>query len=69
MKAKEAIKKWWEGTYVPEPPGSPFLMGSYERHWTSSALHSFVRFYLEHWKWLWPFMVGVVGLIIAITKG
>jgi len=68
MWLKEKIAVWYQGVYVPEPPGSPLLMGHYRRHWSSRALHACVEFYLKEWKWLLPFLVAVVSVIVAIAK-
>lgn len=62
---KVKITDWYQGTYVPEPPGSPFRMGSYQQHWTSRLLHVCIDFYLKEWKWL---LVFVVSLVVAIAK-
>ena len=68
MDLKQKIATWYQGTYVPEPPGSPFLMGSYQRHWSSRMLHMCIDFYLKEWKWLLPFVVAVVSAVVAIVK-
>lgn len=72
MSLPERISRWYEGVYVPpdNPPDSPIfmVMGRYERHWTSRAVHTAVDFYLREWKWLLPFAVAVVGTFAAIAK-
>ena len=65
MKFKKLLNRWWEGTYIPEPPGSPLALGHCKRHWTSTCIHTLVNFYMKHWKWLLPFLVG---LTVAIFK-
>ncbi len=69
MSLKEKIALWYEGTYEPEPPGSPFYMGTYRRHWTSRIVHTCIDFYRKEWKWVLMFVVGVVGLVVALGKG
>lgn len=71
---REAMKRWWAGEYVPPPPNDPnssiiFLSpGEYKRHWSSRAAHTLVDFYLKEWKWLLPFLVGLVAAIVALRK-
>jgi len=69
---REKIQRWYEGNYIPPDnrPDSPivFVLGRYKRHWTSQALHWAVDFYLREWKWLLPFVVAIIGTIVAIAK-
>jgi hypothetical protein len=58
------MKRWWEGKYFPEPKGSPFVTGTYKRHWTSKVAHLLADFYLNHWKWLWGATITVIGLVM-----
>ena len=72
MQLHKNIKKWYEGEFVP-PDNSPnsrliFVMGHYQRHWSSRVAHVVVDFYLKEWRWLLPFVVGVAGVIVAIAK-
>jgi hypothetical protein len=68
----ELIRRWYEGVFVApdNPPDSPVIivMGRYRRHWTSNAAHYAVDFYLREWKWLLPFLVALVGVVVAIAK-
>lgn len=58
------IKDWYYGevkTY-----NDPQIFGIYtERHWTSDIAHKVIDFYLAHWKWIWGFVVTILGLYIA----
>lgn len=65
---KQSITNWYQGKYVSEPPGSPFVMGYYQRHWSSRAVHTCISFYLKEWKWLLAFLVAVISAIVAIAK-
>lgn len=65
------VAAWYQGRLVPEEPmvGKHFIVlpgEHYERHWTSTAAHVLVDFYLEHWKWVIATMLVVIGLAIAI---
>ena len=67
----EDFKRWYEGEYVP-PDNSPssgvvFLLGHYQRHWSSRLAHVLVAFYLKEWRWLLVFLVGVIALIVKLT--
>jgi hypothetical protein len=72
MKMIEWVRDWYRGEYV--PPDNPresmvvLLIEQYRRHWTSRALHRFVEFYSREWRWLLPFIVAVIGAIIAIVR-
>jgi len=67
---REIIKRWYAGKYIPpeNPPDSSliFLMGHYDRHWSSRLTHTLVEFYFEHWKWLLPFLVALSALLLKI---
>ena len=58
----EILKQWWQGTYVPAPPGV-IQVGDYERHWSSTAAHVVWDFWLKYWQWCMGFGLAVVGLI------
>ena len=66
------ISEWYEGRYVlheNDPDSGVVIIGGYyERHWSATAARVLVRFYLEHWKWLWGFSLSVVGLYFAWLK-
>jgi len=62
------IREWYEGLYIKELPGSPFILGRYQRHWTSNVAHKILEFYSKEWKWLLPFIVGLISLFIALNK-
>jgi len=72
MSLRDRIAGWYAGVYIPpdNDPGSDIIivMGHYERHWTSRAVHTAFDFYLREWKWLLPFAVAVVGTIAAVAK-
>lgn len=72
MKLRDIIKRWYEGEYVPpnNPPDSTliFVMGHHKRHWSSRFVHTITEFYLKEWKWLLPFIVGLVGAAVAVVK-
>jgi hypothetical protein len=62
---RNTFEKWWEGELEPrqnDPHSDLFTIGpgSYTRHWTSSAAHWAVEFYMRGWKW-------TLGTAAAIT--
>jgi len=63
------IKKWYYGEYklFENDPNSPviFVGGYYVKHWTAKFANIVVKFYLEHWKWLWS---TIIAITIAIIK-
>ncbi len=67
-----AIARWYKGEYVPpanDPHGLLIVMQGRQRyHWSARAARCLARFYREHWKWLWVFLVSVAGLIAALKK-
>jgi len=69
---KHVVKRWWQGTYVP-PENDPhsgiiFVLGSYERHWSSKAAHVLAKFWLKHWQYVISTCIAVVGILIALKK-
>lgn len=68
MSIRQRVLRWYEGTYIPEPPGSPFLMGFYERHWSSRFAHAVVEFYIKEWKWIIGITLTCVSLLFAFLK-
>ena len=70
MNIKLKIKNWYQGEYIPiDTTGDLVVIGDHrKRHWTSRCLHYVVGFYCREWKWLLPFILALVGTIIAIKK-
>jgi hypothetical protein len=64
---KEILKRWWQGTYVPAPPGI-IMIGDYERHWTSKTAHVIADFWMKHWQWCFSAAFATIGLFIAAMK-
>jgi hypothetical protein len=64
------IKRWYQGEHysISEPYPRIFPGDRYKRHWTSRFAHIFIEFYLKEWKWLLPFLVGLLGVVLAIIK-
>jgi hypothetical protein len=71
------IKQWYQGEeYNISTPTLPIFPGiRYKRHWSSRFAHILVEFYLKEWKWLLPFLLGLItiflgliGLILRIIK-
>jgi len=66
------IKKWYQGEkhdLFADHPEFPVFPGiRYRRHWSSRLTHTVIDFYLKEWKWLWPLVVAIVGIIVAIGK-
>ena len=69
------IKRWYEGEeyQIPEKWIVPGIR--YKRHWSSRLAHRLIEFYLKEWKWLLPFLLGLItvlfgliGLILRIIK-
>ena len=60
------VAEWWSGRYVPPGPDGPFILGYYDKHWTSKLVHRLVAFYLQYWQWLWG--MTVVILLALYTK-
>lgn len=63
---KTAISKWWQGTYVPEPPGSPFLYGQYQKHWTAKLIYNALETYKKNQatKWLLGIFLGSLFAVL-----
>jgi hypothetical protein len=66
------LKRWYEGEYKgpDNEPGSSlvFIIGRYERHWTSRLAHVAVGFYLSEWKWIITTSMGCAALWFAYLK-
>ena len=63
-----AIRRWWEGTYVDEPPSSPFLLPYLNRHWTARWARAALQFLSREWFKVGSLTVGFIGLVIAALK-
>ena len=64
-----AIRRWYEGELLPPDDSVPFrCLLRYNQHLSSRIARIFVEFYLKEWKWLLPFLVGLIGAIAAIAK-
>ena len=72
LKMKQAIQRWYEGTYVPhenQPHSSLQFMGGYQkRHWTARCARAVIDFCMSEWKWVIGTIIAVAGMIIAIKK-
>ena len=68
----ESIKNWYKGKYISpeERSGSEikFVLGMYEKHWTAKLVCAIIAFCLKEWKWLLPFIVSLIAILIAIKK-
>ncbi|VXA55352.1 conserved hypothetical protein [Acinetobacter proteolyticus] len=57
------LREWWKGKEIEfksSQGDSVFFVDSvYKRHWTSKLAHTFVKFYLEHWKFIWGSIVAI----------
>ena len=36
-----------------------------EYHWTAQFVRYIVKFYLEHWKWLWGTVVALLAIYVV----
>lgn len=67
------IKRWYQGTektrrshVFEEDPDVPIYIIQIpykEFHWTARFSRAGVRFYLEHWKWLWGYIFLLAATI------
>lgn len=68
----KAIARWYAGEDVPpdNDPRSQFvlLQGRRRYHWSARVARRLVRFYCEHWKWLWAFPAVIATLLSALKK-
>jgi hypothetical protein len=64
------IKQWYHGEeYNISTPVLQIIPGiRYKRHWSSRFVHVLVEFYLKEWKWLLPFLLGIIGIVLTIVK-
>ena len=65
---RQAIRRWWEGTYIPEPPDSLFLMPFCKRHWTAKVARAIAGFIAKEWKWLAGFSVALFMAVAAYLR-
>lgn len=72
MSIKKAIKRWYEGEYIPpdNPPGELiiFFQGTHRRHWSSRCVHAIIDFSRREWRWLVPLIVSLVVAAVAVVK-
>ena len=72
MKLKDGIRRWWDGKYVSAEDRSDeyleFVLGTYERHWTSNIAHKCVEFFQREWKWIIGIFLTILGLVIAFLS-
>lgn len=58
------IKNWYQGEYkaYDNDPDSNIIRhgGKMEKHWTAKVANSLVKFYLEHWKWIWGILIAII---------
>lgn len=50
----EKLKKWWNGEWVTYEFGIGL-----DRHWTSNVAHKLLKFYMDHWKFIWGSLVAI----------
>lgn len=65
---KQAIKKWYEGEYVPfkNDPNSGVVFinaGHFERHWTARFIRWAIDFYMREWKWVLGALAAIFSLV------
>lgn len=63
-------KKWYLGKYIP-PENDPRslvvrVLGHYKRPFLAKILSGIAKFWLNHWKWILGFLLGIATLIVAI---
>lgn len=70
-----AICRWYNGktetTISPGETGpgyviAPSFYSTTTYHWTARVVRQLVKFYLDHWQWLWATGIAVASLIAAI---
>jgi hypothetical protein len=64
------VRRWYEGEFVPHENDSDsqvvFIGGWQRRHWTAEVARSIVKFYGQHWQWVWSTIIAVGSLIAAV---
>ena len=62
------IKNWYQGenkVHENDPDSSIIIIAVYtDRHWSAEIANSLVKFYIEHWKWIWGTLIAIIALII-----
>jgi hypothetical protein len=69
MDVRRVVATWYQGRRKEPLVGEHIVIfpgERYERHWSSSAAHVLVDFYLEHWKWVIATALAVIGTAVAI---
>ena len=65
------IKKWYQGKLI-EPDNDPdsiiFRFSHVERPLLAKILIILGKFWLNHWKWILMFLIGVAGVLIALSR-
>lgn len=65
---KNRIKKWWYGKdifFENDSNDSVFFYGWYnKKHWSSKLIHAIFSFYIQHWKFIWELLIGVIVTIL-----
>ncbi len=62
------IKRWYQGEYYSLSNQGIFPGNRYKRHWSSRLAHTLIEFYLKEWKWLLPFIVSLIAILIALKE-
>jgi len=72
MNIKHKINNWYQGQFTSDTKRNEYggieIFDILTHHWTARYLHIIVNFYLNHWKWLLPFILLLIGTIIAIIN-
>lgn len=66
-KIKSAISTWWDGKYIPEPPGSMLFTPYFHKHWTAELAHWLVGFFRREWRWILMFTIAITGLLFKLS--
>lgn len=66
------ILLWWNGKYV-APQNEPnsdlvFIIGHYERHWSSRLAHLIADFLSKEWKWVIGMLIPITGLVMTYIR-
>lgn len=64
MKIINLIKNWYNGKYIPLE-GNNIFGGFTHHHWTAQIARKLVKFYFDHWKWIWT--TGIL-ILLALLK-
>ncbi len=60
------IKRWYQGEYYSLHNQDIFPGDRYKRHWSSRFVHVLIKFYSKEWKWLLPFLLGLITIFLAL---